>query len=433
MQDDLRVTYGSAEALRKRGRFAEACEQFGLLWQRDPLPVIGRQYALCLRMTGRLEEAEEILRQILLVCPADGSIKSELGRILYELKLKPAAEAGDLTTAVEVAGEVLGLDPGADVRNTVVLGAMRAAKVGRAWETVLELAGCLRPETLNRTPDVIDGKTTMPQRAVWYLARARALFELKRFAEAREVAIAGLVDIPGQVLLKRVAALALAGCGDLQGAIAEMRQAVASPYRTQCMRAELGELLYRAGEVTEAYRLVCSAMLYTRLPDKRKPAHLALLAELAFRLGKLGVAMEHVALVKALCASEGREIPARAIRLDQELEEALEYSGLLGPHLPDDPEELLVRCSRHWREGEGEGLKLCRGTVMPYPYGSHFAFILSDDGDKVFVLSRDLPRDCRWPGSRVGFVLTESYDRCRGVESVRAVNVRRIDQSWTEA
>lgn len=425
MLSGLPEGYEHAEAVRKAGRPDVAAEYFAALWQRSPHAMIGWRYAYCLRKKGDLDAAEAVCRDAMARYPADSYTREELSRILHERLFKPAMAAGDLAAAADAGDQILALKPTGLTLALVVLGVMKLAKERQHWQAVLDWSSKVTPNMLDDQPRTVGNERYMAHRLTWYLTSSRALYELKRFDEARELARAGLVEFPGEVFLMRTAALALAESGDLPGAIAEMRTVVAGPRADWYMKAELSELLFRAEQYAEAYRLMCEALSDRRQSEQYKVKCFAVLARLALKLGKPRVAAEHVALAKAVYAESKWRVSPETVLAEQEVKAAYEAAGEALPDLPTSSDQLTQICSAHWRAGAVEGLRFYTGTVKPYPEGRLFTYIRRNDGgDDVYVLVRDLPPACREPGSQVGFALMASFDRKKGRESVRAVHVR---------
>ena len=427
MTDSQTPNYENAEALRKSRDYSEACGQFAQIWQQNPGPFVGWRYAFCLRKTGQLEDAERVAKEALAKYPEDRYARSELGWVLYEKEMKPAKEQSDLGRIVHVANQILALNPGGLALARVVLAVMKVAKDRNDWKVLLEWADRLTPENLNDRPMMFDGKRGMSDRETWHVGRARALLELERFDEARRCAHAGLAEFPDEIFLARTAALALARSGDLVDGIAEMRTLLTHRRAGWYMIAELAELEYRAGNLGEAYRLMCDALLSSHQSEEYKLKHFVVLAQIALALDKLDVAAAHIALAKAIRAKQGWKIPSRLLQVEESVLAALRASDRAWPELPQDQEQLGRLCRSRWRKAAVEGMQPYRGTVQPYPEGRHFAYIQRDDGgEDVYVIVRDLPRDCRQPGSRVEFVLKTSYDKKKRRESVQATNIRCI-------
>lgn len=427
MADGQSNHYHYAESLRRGKNYIEACEQFARIWQKNPSPLVGWRYAFCLRKTDRLEEAEKIAREALAKYPEDRYTKAEMGWILYEKELKPAREESDLGRIIHVANQVLALNPDKIALAKVVLAVMKVAKGCKKWNIVLEWADRLAVEDLSNEPMMFDGRRGMSDLETWYVGRARALLELGRFDEARQFAQVGLEVLPDEIFLRRTAALALAHSGDLKGGIAEMRALLSHRRAAWYMQAELAYLQYRAGNLDEAYRLICDAVSNPRQSEEYKLEYLVTLARIALALGKLDVAAAHITWVKMVRSSKGWKLPPDLTQVERDVLAAYQASNQTWPELPKDIKQLGVLCHRHWREGKDEGVQFYQGTIMPYPEGRLFAYIKRDDGgEDVYVSVRDLPKRCIQPGSRVEFALKKSFDKKKKRESVQAASVRCI-------
>ena len=421
--------YDDAELLRKNGNYNEACELFAQLWQQNPGPLIGWRFAFCLRKTGRLEEAEEVAREALVKYPGDTFTKAELGWILYEKELKPAREQRDLGRLIQVANHIISLNADKIARVRTVLCVMKCAKERKDWKTVLEWADKLTTEDFGNQPKRTNEGRSMSDVETWYVGRARALLELGRFDEARQFAQAGLAVFPNEIFLRRTAALALAYSGDLAGGISEMRMLLTHRRAEWYIEAELAGLEYRAGNFTEAYRLICEAVSNCRQSEQYRLQCFVTLARIALALGKLDVAAAHTTLAKMIRSSRGWKIPMELVQVETDILAAFQASNQTWPEMPKDTQQLGMLCRRHWQKGKNEGVQFYRGTIKPYPEGRHFAFIKRDDGDEdVYVAIRDLPKNCIQPGSRVEFAIKKSYDVVRGRESIQAASVRCIGE-----
>jgi len=426
MKQDLNARYENADKLRLARRYEEAGSELESIWNEAPSKFVGWRLAYCLRKAGRLEEAESIAQQALDAYPDDAFTRSELGWILREKHLRSAKDDRDLGRALEVARRIVAVSDNKMLLVRVVLDVMKVAKDKGSWEVVLEWSERVSSEDLRAEPVVLpNGTRAMSQRQVWYIGRSRALLELGRYDEACSVARAGLGEFPNCIHLNRTAALALEGAGELSSAIGEMQALLAHPRADWYVKADLARMLFRAGNAADAYRLICEAVLSTRQSDEYKLTSYITLAQIALARNDLDVAAMHVALVKAIAAEQGWQVKREVIQTENQVLAALKAAGRQWPEVPKDRVELSRMCERKWREGQYEGLELHRGTVKPYPQDRAFTFIQRDDGaEDVFVLVQDLPENCRKPGSRVEFALVSSFDRKKGRESVRAVNIR---------
>lgn len=417
--------FEQAEALRKGKQYAEASAQFAQLWKEKPSPAVGWRYAYCLRKTGDLAAAEQIARQAREAFPDDEFIKSELAWLIYEKSVKPAVAAVDVPSLLEAANEIVALKNDPLLVRPLALAVMKVAKAKGNWPVVLQWANRIAPEWLSHEPRMVQGKRAMSEREVWYINKARAMLELGQFEEARQCAHEALKEFSDSVFLLRIAALALAGQGNLSGAITEMRSLLKHPRAGWYMEAELAELEFRAGNTTEAYRRVCGALLATRQSAEYKLPYLVAVANMALALDKLDVAAAHVRLARAVRSEQQWRVPQTLIDAENAVKERFASAGARWPDLPEDAKRLEQLCRQFWQKGTQENVPFYRGTVKPYPEGRHFCYIRRDDGGgDVYALVQEMPKECRKPGTQVEFALKDTYDKKKQRPSVQAIYVR---------
>lgn len=416
--------YDSAEELRKSERYDAAAEQFAILWKRQPSAMIGWRWAYCLRKLGQLEQAEQIAQMAVAAFPADKWSLNELIWVLYDRDLKPAREANDLGRVLQAASKIMALNPEGLALARVVLAVMKVAKERGKWEIVREWSDKVKPQDLKDEANIFDGKKGMSDRETWYVTRSRAFLELGQFTAARQLALEGRGVFSDDVFLARTAALALAQSGDVAGGATELRLLLQNRHADWYVKSDLAELELKLGNIEEAYRLTCDALL-TSQEDEYKIRCFVTLAYIALSLGKLDVAAEHIALARVIRERNNWSIPSELTEIERDTRSALQAQGLSWPDLSKDEKQLSRLCHRHWRDGATEGLEKHTGVVKPFPSDRDYAFIARDDGgEDVYVKLRDLPRDCAKSGARVEFVLKKSFDRKKNRDSFQAVHVR---------
>jgi tetratricopeptide (TPR) repeat protein/cold shock CspA family protein len=422
--NDNAPTFETAEGLRKGKQFPDACAQFSQLWQQKQDSYVGWRYAFCLRKLGRLNEAEKVAKETLLKFPNDQYTKSELGWILYEKEIKPAKEESDLGRVVHFAIEILALNSDTFALRLIATAVMKVAKGKKKWDVVLEWSDKLKPADLSTEARLFDGKRGMSERETWYVGRSRALLELKRYEEARGFAQQGLREFPNEIFLARTAALAAARMGNLEEAAGELRNLQTHPRADWYLKADLAEVEHLRGNNAEAFRLMCDAMTNSQ-DDEYKLKNFVTLGQIALALGRNEIAAEHVALAKAVRAANNWSLPEELIELEKAVRQTFARAGQDWPMLPTNDSELSRLCHRRWREGKVEGLTFIRGTLGSINPEKPFAFIKREDsGESVFVLLRDIPRQCAREGARLEFTLKKSFDKKKNRESVQAADIR---------
>lgn len=422
--------FAQAESLRKEHRYSEAAQIYATLWKQKPDPRVGWRLAFCRRKQGQLDQAESIARKALELAPGDSFVQSELGWVLYERHIKPAKESSDLGRVLYGARQILDLNPQDLLLKLVSLAVMKVAKERGQWAVVEEWSARLDPADLEKEAREVNGKKTMSEREVWYLQRTRALLELGRYHEALETAQAGLQDFPDELFLQRTIAQAQAELGRLDEGIALLQRLLNHPRADWYLYADLAGLEARAGRQDEAYRHFCTALLSTNQGPEYKLGYLVALADLALELGQPVAAALHLALVKAVRMEKGWKVPPEDLDIEQRVRQALAQQGLTWPELPQDSKGLEARCRQIWKEGRTRGLTFYTGTVKEAPEQRKFTYIQPDGGgEDVFVLVRDLPRDCQAKGCRVRYALEKTFDRKKNREAWRAVHVSRLKEA----
>lgn len=418
-------TYESAEALRKQGKFQQAAQEYELLWKDSYAPSIGWRYAFCLRKLQQFERAESIAREALKKYPKDKYVVSEFGWVLYEKEIKPAIDENDLGKVLHTANEIWQYNPTDLLLNKLILAVMKIAKKRGKWEVVLEWSSRVNPDLLDITPFEFEGKRGMSDREIWYIGRSRAMYELEQFDQARHLAQKGLIEFPGELFLARTAALALAGSGDVGGGTTELRRLLNHPKADAYLKADLGELEFQLGNLKEAHRLLCEAVLNPQ-GEQYKLGYFVTLAKISLAEQQPIAAAESIALAKAIRQQEDWSIPTELSLVEQETRDLLSSQGLEWPDLPHDPRSLSKLCMEHWRIESTIGLKRVNGRVGKINPEKKHTFLHRDDREKpVFALLRDLPRGCK-EGTKIDFALKPSFDRKKNEESVQAVDIKVI-------
>jgi tetratricopeptide (TPR) repeat protein/cold shock CspA family protein len=421
-------TYDSAEGLRKEKKFAEAAEQFAVLWQQRPNTMHGWRYAYCLRKLDRADEAENVLKDVLEKFPDDKFAKSEMGWILYEKELKPAKEESDLGRTLHFANEILKLNPEAFAIRLIAQVVMKVAKGKKRWDVVLEWANKINPNDLSTEARMFDGKRGMSERETWYVGRSKALLELGQFDEARAFAQQGIAEFPDELFLARTAALALARNGKLDEGADELRKLLNHRRADWYVKADLADVEFSRGNHAEAFRIMSDAVSNSQ-DDEYKLGCFVTLGKIACEMDKLEIAAEHIALAKAVRVANNWSISPDLAQLEQKVIKAFEDANKPFPSLPSDVKELSKICHQRWREGASEGLEFVKGTLKPFDPNKSFAFIKPDNGkEDVFVLLRNIPRNCAREGARLEYILEKSFDQKKNRDSTQATKVRCLNK-----
>lgn len=421
------ISYESAESLRKNKQYTQAAQQFAQLWQQYTTKMIGWRYAQCLRKSGQLEKAEQLAREAHEKFPDDEWTAKELFWVIYDKELKPAKEDSDLGRLLYHARQALEFTQDSFAVNRTVLTVIKVAKAKGKWEVVLEWADKAQPNELNTVPPT-NVRGGMSDKEVWYVNRSRALYEIGRFEESRIFANQGLQEFPNEVFLARTAALALAETGNLEQPVEELRALLKHPKADWYFKTDLADLEMRTGNIEEAYRLVCEALLASRQGHEYRLGAFRTLTALALELDKLDVAIAHIELTKMIRSQEGWKTHEELLKLESKANAMIKAKDWEKPSLPANVQQLGQICRRYWQAGVKIGITRYRGTLK-YNAEKSFAFITREDGgEDVFVLVKELPASCKKDGARVEFSLESSFDRKKQRDSVIATHVECIPE-----
>ena len=406
------------DELRKAKKYAEAEALLRKLWAASPEPEVGWRLALCLRHQARLADAGKLLGECLERWPQHEWVRNEVLWLAHDAELKPAVAALDLAKAEAAAKRMLDMGAKDLGLRRAVFGVVKVAKARGAWDRLLDWLERLDPATLDRAPREYDGRDVPSEFAQWHFARVKALLELERWQDALLAAQEAQALFPGQRDFVRWGALALAELGDVAGALQELRAASARDPQCWYLHDSISDLAERSGEIDEALLEGCRAALGPG-QTKAKIKLVERLGGIFLEAGYAPDAMAHALLAAQIRAREGW--PVR-VRLDELLRRATAEAGEAGPR--DLPFRDLVQwCEFAWRRVVNEARPLVSGAVAKLPEGKPFGFLHADDGAEYFVLVRDVPASLRQVGRRVAFRLEPSYDRKKGKESLRAVEV----------
>jgi tetratricopeptide (TPR) repeat protein len=361
--------------------------------------------------------------------PQDTWARRELVWAIYDARVKPAAAKGELDRCLVAATEIVKLQPDDLPLRRTVFTVCKVAKSRGKWDIVSHWCDRLDPENLDGQTPVIDGKMGTSEREQWYYNKVHSLIELERWEQARALAQRATEVAPRKLDFGRWAALALAELGDVSGAISELEAILPRVRGEWYLQASLADLYLRAERCSEALRLACQAA-QAPAEDKARVRVFSTLAELGLRTGNLSLALRHMALFKGIYAREGWPIKPAIADLEVRIRDALgsEADSIVQVSRADVA-MLLRLCRQDWREHEHAGRERKTGVVRSVPPERSHAWITADDGQRVFVSRKDLPRTAACVGARVSFVLVPSWDASKNQPSVQAKSVIHFTES----
>lgn len=420
--------WASAERARREGRFEDALAFFSRPFRAEMKAAAGWRVLFCLRRLGRLDEARERGETLARDCPEVPMIKSELAWLEYVQEIKPARAARDWARMQAAAWRMGSRGAGPEATRTALFAGLEAAKAQKDWEGVIRFCQLVRPADLDGNPRLINGRKIPSARESWYYALLKALLAARRFAECRTWAGQAAQEFPRRLDFARWAALAAIEGGDPATGRAELETLSTHPRCPWYVEADLARLLAEANETGAAWERATRAMT-AQGETKAKVNLVGLLALLAERRQNAEAARDHLVLAVMIRQREDWGLPAPLA--------ALIHRHPLPDPLPAFPAALQA-CRRWWGESPapvaaaphaaGSETVLaqdCQGTLILRDPTAPFGFIRSPSFEgNVFVLTRDLPADCRHHGAALTFTAVRSFDRKKNREGVRATHIR---------
>ncbi|NLI75948.1 MAG: hypothetical protein GX442_05830 [Candidatus Riflebacteria bacterium] len=424
--------WASAERARREGRFEAALTFFSRPFRPEMKAASGWRVLFCLRRLGRLAEARERGEKLAVECPEVPMIKSELAWLEYVQEIKPARAAKDWARMQAAAWRMGSRGAGPEATRAALFAGLEAAKAQKDWEGVIRFCQLVRPADLDGNPRLINGRKIPSERESWYYALLKALLAAHRFAECRTWAAQAAQEFPRRLDFARWRALAAIEAGDPATGRAELEALTTQPRCPWYVEADLARLLHEENETDAAWDRAIRAMR-SQGETKAKVNLIGLLAVLAEQRQNAEAARDHLVLAVVIRQREDWGLPAALT--------ALIHRYPLPDPLPAFPAALQA-CRRWWGEAPGAAAPAaatnpagpetvlaqdCQGTLILRDPTAPFGFIRSPSFEgNVFVLTRDLPADCRQHGAILIFTAVRSFDRKKNREGVRATRIRPV-------
>lgn len=415
--------------LRKQGKFAEAIPIYEEQTRANPSAFNFRWLINCHRKAGKPGKAHELCMYALRKFPEDKLLMSEMAWIIYDLEIKTAKEDHDFKNLVEASRKAIGFDPQNDLLVKVV--GQAVMKLGKQannpnWKTIAEFALKIDPETLSSDKrESSTGKPFMSEREEWYVNAVKALLESNNLEGVHHLASKGLKDFPRQIDLSRYVGQAQYMSGDLDEAGHTYELLLTYPRIQWYVVSEAASIKAKKGKIEQACQLFAQA-LQTGNEDQFMIGTMEEFATVLIDQGKLQEAQFNLALARKIREELQWRIPPTLSGLEERLQQQARTEGVELSELPSSIKELKRVCSQTWKKGESEGLDYQKGKVGDVFPERKYTFIKPEGGgESVFVLIKDLPRDCQQWGSIVEFVPEKSFDTKKNKESFKAIRIRK--------
>lgn len=414
--------WDAAEAWRKSGEYARAGRVFHRIWKATGQAAAGWRYAHCLRKAGYPEIALKVIRQVIQGSPQLQAARFELLWSLYAARLRPAQEQGRGEAVLAAAREMIEAGAEGLALQLAVFAAIGAARDNGQWGQVSRWCDRLDPSTLSTEPGRHQNRRLPSPRERWYYAKLKALVQLREWGEALEVGERALKEFPRNRDFARWQAEARAGAGDLTGAIAQLEELRGRDQPPWYLLADLASCYLHSGNLDEAWEAGVQA---AHLPgeDKAKVGLWEILARVALGRGEPDKAASLVGYTLHLREEHRWRVsePLRRLRADVEAAAGEPLGETSGPGWKQRVMAALGPAPGPQAPPRSQRF---RGAVTTLREGAAFTFLRRPDGERIFVLTRDLPEESRQPGAAVEFSVVSNYDRKKKRQSLRAVDVR---------
>ncbi|HNV70403.1 MAG TPA: hypothetical protein PKO06_11945, partial [Candidatus Ozemobacteraceae bacterium] len=404
------LAYKKAENDRKSGNYEAALTYFIAAFNANPQPDTAWRRLYCLRRLGRFEEADQLGTQLVAQFPGSTMVRAERAWLIYDRDVRNPAFKDDPARRLEAVYRMLEYGDDPFVARKAVMEGAKAAREMQAWEQVIELCDRVQAKDFEANPRLINGRKIPGDREIYYFARLKALMQLKRFEETRQLALTAQNEFPFRVDYPRYAALALEGLGQTGQAIEELRRLAAKPKTQWYVLADLARLLVAADKPEEAWPVTCRAAASFGEPSAKVNLY-TLMARITEVQGQPDVAARH-----ALLSARVRE--EQGWRLPNDLSDLLLRLPLPEPH--PDRRDLEHLCRADWEaalSGVDHGASTASAGAMTYgsmPGGAVSATAAAGaqrDPSQEEVLKTNVPGTViiRQPEASFAFIRTESF------------------------
>jgi tetratricopeptide (TPR) repeat protein len=424
-----------ATDLRKDGQFNKALPLYRELSKDDSDPYSAAGLLHCLRKLALFDEALRLCTPTNEKHMALDWYRNEIIWTLIQAKLNKLDEKSPVEEVVSVAEAIFALQP-RDIftKWRVVHRVLKVAKSKSRWDIVLKWTELINSDELSIEPIKDDqGRDGWCDKALWYNYRIRCLIETGDVKQAVLIAQTASHQFPRQAkFFKRLDGLANLRAGKFTEAEKLYSELCRGGRADWWILYEYAQALRRLGKSENALTTMCEAAQ----ANKKLSSLISVFAEIGIlcrEMGRKEDARIHLVLCKCLREENGWSIPQNISLALAEIEKELgNGAGSI------DTKAALLQCQQFWTRTVGakhdlhepslktRGVrKFLQGKLIMGQPDKPFCFI-HDTKESYFCLKGDLPKGVM-DGSSLLFDAVPSFDKKKGRESWKAVNVRRTD------
>lgn len=428
-----------ANDLRKTGAVKEALELYKQLWSETGDKFHGAGLLHCLRKLNLFNEAIPLADELVKKFLDFNWCKNEIVWTYIKGELDKLSDNEPLNKVLAIAEKTMGCKPEEIAAKTVVFKVLKYAKAANNWGIVNEWIVKIKPESLSKEPMVIDsaGKRGWSERAQWYNLRIKGLIEDNKTEEAIKINNEVIDQFPNQrKYFLRLKALALYRANDLPEA-EEIYRGICGGFKAEWwLLHAYAKVVRDKGQSDDALKLMYrAANSHSKLETMVK-----LFADIGFlckKMGKNVEARDHLILSKLIREKNGWLV-------DNVMQSAIQdLNMIVGNTASMSASEAVKICRAHWisllgnkhcqknsnRDHKEAGKRLT-GKVSLGKADRPFCFILGENKESFFCFKSSLPSEIR-EGDKVEFTAVPSFDKKKGMESWKAVNVLKSLTSRT--
>lgn len=211
------------------------------------------------------------------------------------------------------------------------------------------------------------------------------------------------------------------GAGEVEKAIQELENIMLKHRVEWYFLQDLGDCYYLLNQLDKAITFNCRAALASG-EYKTKVTLYMNIAKLTLEAGNIEMAVRNIELSKAIRQQEGWKIKQNLQNLDSEIYQQLEKSRKSVKFENYDIKYLIKICEKDWKKLVYSDVPRKSGIIDYLPRDKAHGFVISDEGERLFFLQKDLPPSLRREKLKVNFSLEKSWDRKQERESLKAVN-----------
>jgi hypothetical protein len=419
MTDSLIET---ANNLLKQKQFAEAGKIFHQLWDDEHNGYAASRYIHCLRKAEYSEIAVTQGERAYQEFSDNIYVQRELIWSYYD-SLKKTVAKQDLQQSLNIAYRLLQLNPEALPLELTVIAIIKLAKEQNNWTVVYDWCQKITSSQFSKeNPLNENGQKGKTNREIWYFAYLKSALNLGHWNVLKKVAIEASKSYPREINFKRYYALSLANLGEINQAIAKLEDLLLKERQEWYLFQDLAELYLKIEQKSTALRYFCKAALATK-EDKLKVSLYQQIAETYLDMNNLEIAAIHLQLSKLIRQNEGWKIKDDLQKLEIKTRQKYTENNL--DWVDYSLEELKPICLKNWRQESYRGLPRYQGIIESLPTDKAFAWIKTEDGQRIFCLQKEIPPFLRQENTQVSFVLEENWDHKKAKLSTKAVDIQK--------